>query len=293
MAKFVLFMLAACLIAMPAVAAEGDAAAGPQWFIVQLRHHDAGITDAAMGAAMQGHIEYMNGLYDDGILYMAGPYTDDSGLGAGVVMAGSADQVRASLEQDPGYKAGVFTIEAIHPWMPLFNRPMNQRMTVADFQAMMAGDSASAKPMPVEPDGGIGTTPPPAAGAGGEAGMMDSKPGRVGFTEFGATDLAGMKQFYGTVFGWTIDAMPGMDTMMFWTDPGGNMGGFSTEMAPSADGPVCYLDCEGIAAMLAKIESAGGKTAMPGMQLPGGAWGYIAQFIDPQGNKLGLWSMAP
>lgn len=294
MAKFVMLMLAAALMAMPALAAEGDAAAsGPQWFVVALRHHgDAALSDQAMGKAMMGHIEYMNALYDQGILYMAGPFMDDSGLGAGVVQAGSAAEIRASLEQDPGYKAGVFTIEAIHPWMPFFNRPLNQRMTVEDFKKMMMEEMAMAgdRPMPVEPDGGIGTTPDPSASAGG---MMDFKPGRVSFIEFGATNLAGIQAFYGNVFGWTFESMPGMDTFIFWTDPGGNMGGFTTEMAPNAAGPVCYLDCDGIAATLARIEAAGGVTAMPAMELPMEGAGYIAQFMDPQGNKLGLWSMAP
>jgi uncharacterized protein len=43
-------------------------------------------------------------------------------------------------------------------------------------------------------------------------------------------------------------------------------------------------------ATLAKVESAGGKVVVPKMPLGDMSPGYVAQFIDSEGNRLGLWS---
>jgi uncharacterized protein len=132
-----------------------------------------------------------------------------------------------------------------------------------------------------------------APAASSEEQGMEMPLGDIGFIEFGTTDLAASQSFYSSLFGWTFEAMPGMDTMAFFTTPGGKMGGITSEMAPSAEGVTLYINCDGVAAKLAEIEAAGGTTVMPAMQIPGGAFGYIAHFTDPQGNRHGLWSMAP
>ncbi len=55
---------------------------------------------------------------------------------------------------------------------------------------------------------------------------------------------------------------------------------------------VCvYLEVQGdLNATLAKVESAGGKVLMPKTSLGDMSPGYMAQFIDSEGNRLGLWS---
>ncbi|RJG07804.1 VOC family protein [Noviherbaspirillum cavernae] len=58
--------------------------------------------------------------------------------------------------------------------------------------------------------------------------------------------------------------------------------------APSAHGPVLYLDATGsLDAILARIEPAGGHIAMEKMELPRNL-GFIANFIDTEGNRLAL-----
>jgi predicted enzyme related to lactoylglutathione lyase len=42
--------------------------------------------------------------------------------------------------------------------------------------------------------------------------------------------------------------------------------------------------------MLARVQAADGKISMPAMQLPDDI-GFIAQFIDSEGNSIGLHSL--
>lgn len=55
---------------------------------------------------------------------------------------------------------------------------------------------------------------------------------------------------------------------------------------------VCvYLVVQGdLNATLAKVEAAGGKVVVPKMPLGDMSPGYSAQFLDSEGNRLGLWS---
>lgn len=53
---------------------------------------------------------------------------------------------------------------------------------------------------------------------------------------------------------------------------------------------VIYFECEDLAVEEAKVEKAGGKVIMPKMAI--GEFGFIAQFIDTEGNRIGLHSAA-
>ena len=60
------------------------------------------------------------------------------------------------------------------------------------------------------------------------------------------------------------------------------------ESRPSTDGAVIYLNCDGeINAVLQRAKAAGGELLQEVAQLPGGM-GYIAQFRDLDGNRVGL-----
>ncbi|MBN3806192.1 VOC family protein [Paraburkholderia sp. Ac-20336] len=61
-------------------------------------------------------------------------------------------------------------------------------------------------------------------------------------------------------------------------------------MKPAADGVTVYLNAQPtVNAALARIERAGGKTDGPVIELPQDI-GYIAFFIDTEGNRVGLHS---
>jgi len=60
------------------------------------------------------------------------------------------------------------------------------------------------------------------------------------------------------------------------------------EGRPSTDGAVVYLNCDGeMDAVLKRAQSAGAQLLQEVAQLPGGM-GYIAQFRDLDGNRVGL-----
>ena len=60
------------------------------------------------------------------------------------------------------------------------------------------------------------------------------------------------------------------------------------EGRPSTDGAIVYLNCDGdLDGVLKRAKAAGGELLQEVAQLPGGM-GYIAQFRDLDGNRVGL-----
>jgi uncharacterized protein len=58
------------------------------------------------------------------------------------------------------------------------------------------------------------------------------------------------------------------------------------------EGSVVYLSAGGdLAGPLSRVKGAGGSVAVPKTALPDGM-GYFAQFIDSEGNRVGLHSMS-
>ncbi len=66
-----------------------------------------------------------------------------------------------------------------------------------------------------------------------------------------------------------------------------------TAPARAANGVLVYLDCapSKLDDVLGRVTAAGGSIAMPRQALPPGM-GFIAQMIDPDGNKVGLHAIA-
>ena len=57
---------------------------------------------------------------------------------------------------------------------------------------------------------------------------------------------------------------------------------------PSKDGVVLYLSSQDLEVELGRIDNSGGKVVSPRTSI--GKWGYMAYFIDTEGNKLALHS---
>ena len=107
------------------------------------------------------------------------------------------------------------------------------------------------------------------------------------------------KKFYGTVLGAELMDMPKTEEManmkygFFPSDMEKGVGGAIVEMEglkPSADGSTVYLNGgDDLANPLSRVEAAGGKVIMPKMAI--GENGFIAQFMDTEGNKVAFHSM--
>src|SRR5688572_17104848 len=97
-------------------------------------------------------------------------------------------------------------------------------------------------------------------------------------------------KFYGDLFGWQIQttSMPGMDYTMFSAGdgPGGGLPKIDGEMA-KANEPLVYVGTHDVTETLDKAAALGGTVVLPKMEIPGVGWMGI--FIDPSGNRIGLY----
>ncbi|MES2819213.1 MAG: VOC family protein [Pseudomonadota bacterium] len=106
---------------------------------------------------------------------------------------------------------------------------------------------------------------------------------RIDYIEFGATDLARIKQFYSAAFGWTFtDYGPSYTSF----NDGRLEGGFCTEV-PVGQSPLVVLYATDLEASLARVQASGGEIRQAIFSFPGGR---RFQFADPSGNELAVWS---
>jgi len=122
--------------------------------------------------------------------------------------------------------------------------------------------------------------------------------GKVVHFEVPADDLDRARRFYGEVFGWDLQSMPGMGYTLVTTTPSGETGplepgaingGMMARQGPIT-APVIVIDVPDIDEALGKVEKLGGKMAI-GRQTVG-EMGFSAYFHDPEGNLIGLWQSA-
>ncbi len=121
----------------------------------------------------------------------------------------------------------------------------------------------------------------------------------ISWFEIPASNLERAQKFYEAVFGVKLDAidMPNIKMRMFpLDDPMNGVGGAVVDSGgfhkPSAtDGPLIYLNGNpDVQKVLDKVESAGGKIMVPKTEISP-EYGYMAVFIDTEGNRIGLHSV--
>lgn len=121
----------------------------------------------------------------------------------------------------------------------------------------------------------------------------------ISWFEIPATDLPRAQKFYETIFGIQMIPMDmeNIKMRMFPLDDmntqvGGavvDSGGFHK---PSlTDGPLIYLNGNpDVQHILNRMEAAGGKIMVPKTQISPD-YGYMAVFVDTEGNRIGLHSI--
>lgn len=127
---------------------------------------------------------------------------------------------------------------------------------------------------------------------------MNNNTNALNWFEIPATDIKRAKSFYENIFGIQMGTanMMGMDMAFFPTESAsGKVSGavVKSEMhKPSQDGATIYLNANeaGLDNVLNRIGAAGGQVVMP-RTLIDEQTGYMAFFIDTEGNKVGLHSM--
>lgn len=126
---------------------------------------------------------------------------------------------------------------------------------------------------------------------------MDSKSNSLNWFEVPVLDIARAQKFYETIFGVPMSAMQEMMGMKMVGFPAGmesgKAGGALTQSEyhkPSMDGCVIYLNANpDMQPIVDRIEAAGGKVIMPKTVISPEI-GYMAFFIDTEGNRMALHS---
>jgi predicted enzyme related to lactoylglutathione lyase len=136
----------------------------------------------------------------------------------------------------------------------------------ATIYGLTSGVAAATLPRLLPP---FGSNPKPAAGT-------------ICSLEMYAGDRDAAARFFHDSFGWSASAtLPGY--MAF--DPGAGIGGVFQSHTPTMPA-VAYVYVPNVAAMLDRVDAAGGKRTAEAMTVPGLAcFGY---FTDPSGTNIGL-----
>lgn len=118
----------------------------------------------------------------------------------------------------------------------------------------------------------------------------------VNWFEIPVENFERAKGFYTTILETEITDMPMEDAqygVFPYDEKNQRVGGAIVQMEqlkPSADGAVVYLNAgDDLSGPLGRVEAAGGKVLLPKMAV--GENGFIAHFLDTEGNRVALHSM--
>jgi predicted enzyme related to lactoylglutathione lyase len=122
--------------------------------------------------------------------------------------------------------------------------------------------------------------------------------GRVVHFEIPFDDGARARTFYGELFGWQLDDVPGMDYTLLSTGPSGERGptepgyinGGLGQRGGALGHPLVVIDVDDIDKTLGEVAERGGSVVQGRMRV--GEMGFAAYFSDPEGNVIGLWETA-
>jgi len=116
----------------------------------------------------------------------------------------------------------------------------------------------------------------------------------VGWFDIHVSNLERAKKFYETVFNMQLVDLPlewGKQSFFPFNNESPNISGALVEKADrsaSGNNTVVYFETEDCTAEESRIEKAGGKVVQSKMHI--GEFGFIAIFIDTEGNTIGLHS---
>ncbi|WMW80202.1 VOC family protein [Undibacterium cyanobacteriorum] len=122
----------------------------------------------------------------------------------------------------------------------------------------------------------------------------------VGWFEIYVQDMPRAKAFYEAVFQTKLEALPNPDPVEFaetemWTFPmsmqdyGASGALIKMPGCPSGGSTLVYFACDDCALELASAEAHGAKVFKSKTSI--GVNGFIAMFVDTEGNMIGLHSM--
>jgi uncharacterized protein len=109
--------------------------------------------------------------------------------------------------------------------------------------------------------------------------------------EMGAVDDQRLARFYGELFGWSVQTVPGANYTVVDTKGGGGINGGIGRSQTGEPWSTFYVEVDDLQAVLDKAASLGGRTEMPIVEVPGMV--TFAMFSDPDGLLVGLVKSEP
>ncbi len=115
---------------------------------------------------------------------------------------------------------------------------------------------------------------------------------RVVHFEVYADDLDRASQFYGDVFGWSVNKWEGEGGFVYWLvntgeEPAQGINGGLLQRPDPAAVTTVILDVPSVDDYTDKIAGSGGTLLVPKFAVPG--VGYAAYFKDTEGNPFGIF----
>jgi uncharacterized protein len=116
----------------------------------------------------------------------------------------------------------------------------------------------------------------------------------VNWFEIPTSDLERAKKFYGAVFDLNMQYMDSGESKMYMfvgdTDGAGSVGAIfhHPKHKPSQEGTVVYFSTKDTETEVNKVEANGGSIVFGKTSI--GPFGFIAQVIDSEGNRIGIHS---
>jgi len=109
----------------------------------------------------------------------------------------------------------------------------------------------------------------------------------LAYWEIPSTDLGASSAFFAALFGWKMT--PSTDDYVMFSVEDGIGGGIPEVEALPTQGIRIYIEVEDIPATLARVSELGGHPKTGKTEI-GDGYGYWADFEEPGGCRIGLWS---
>ncbi len=109
----------------------------------------------------------------------------------------------------------------------------------------------------------------------------------VCFFEVPVDDFDSAQRFYGELFKWTFEKIPG--PFRYYKINMGSAaikGGMTARQDPQHT-PVNYVQVDSVQESLEKAQRLGAQVVVPRRSVPGTGW--FAVILDPNGNRIGMW----
>jgi predicted enzyme related to lactoylglutathione lyase len=116
--------------------------------------------------------------------------------------------------------------------------------------------------------------------------------GDIGWIEIPVTSIDKVRGFYAELFGWTYQESPGDTPYLMFSSGDTQIGGLDATGQPGVgqDGLRIYVSVDDLEAVCAKAPELGGSVEQGRTDI-GGDMGYFAFLRDPEGNRIGAWSL--